>query len=85
MRPCVYAGVVGLESFEPFVSRLENLDDEILEEAAASVPPEWYEGRTDELRALIQTLAGRRSRVASMILQLQQSPRQPFPSWRNHA
>lgn len=85
MRPCVYAGVVGLESLEPFVSRVENLDDEILEEAAASVPPEWYQGRTDELRALIQTLSERRSRVARMILQLRQSPRQPFPSWRNNA
>ena len=85
MRSCVYADVIGLESFEPFLSRIENLDAEILEEAAASVPPEWYEGRTDELRELIQTLTERRSRVARMILQLQQSPRQPFPSWRNNA
>ena len=85
MRLCVYAGVVGLESFEPFLSRLENLDANTLEDAAVSVPPEWYEGNTDELRALIGALADRRKRVAPLIAELQQSPKQPFPSWRNNA
>jgi hypothetical protein len=85
MRPCVYSGVVGPESFEPFLSRLEQLSDDLLEEAAASVPPEWYEGRTDELRELIETLADRRSRVARMIFEAQESPRQLFPSWSTHA
>ncbi len=85
LRPRVYAGVVGPESFEPFLGRLEHLDEEILEDAAASVPPEWYEGRTDEMRALVRMLADRRRRVARMICEVQQSPRQLFPSWRNHA
>ena len=85
LRPCVYAGVVGLESFEPFLSRLEHLDEEILEQAAASVPPEWYQGRTEELSELIQTLAHRRRRVAPMIAQLRHSAKQPFPLWRNDA
>jgi len=85
MRSCVYGGVAGLESFEPFVSRIEHLDEEILEEAAASIPPEWYEGRTDELSELIRTLGSRRRRVAQLILEMQRSPRQPFPSWRSDA
>lgn len=83
-RLCVYAGVVGLTSFEPFLSRLENLDDDLLEEAAAAVPPEWYEGSTEELDALLRRLADRRRKVASMILACRQSPRQPFPDWRDH-
>ena len=85
MRACVYAGVVGPQSFEPFLSRLEHLDEEILEEAAASVPPEWYDGRTDDMRALLRTLADRRKRVARMIFEMRESPRQPFPSWRINA
>ena len=84
-RLCVYARVVGIESFEPFLSRLEHLDEEILEEAAAAVPPEWYEGKTDELDALLCTLAKRRSQVASMILACRQSPQQPFPDWKADA
>ena len=84
-RPRVYAGVVGPGSFEPFLSRLEHLDEEILEAAAASIPPEWYDGRTEDLQRLIQTLAERRKRVAKMICELRQSSRQTFPAWRNHA
>ncbi len=84
MQPSIYADVAGLESFEPFLTRLANLSDTVLEEAAASVPPEWYEGQTDELRALVGILAERRRRVAPMLMELQQSPKRPFPAWRNH-
>lgn len=80
----VYAEVQGLESFEPFLSRLENLEDEILEEAAAAVPPEWYEGKTEELSGLLQALDQRRRQVASLILACQKSPRTPFPAWRSY-
>ena len=59
-RLTVYSGVQGLESFEPFLGRLENLEDDFLEEAASGVPPEWYEGKTEELSALVSELARRR-------------------------
>jgi len=72
-RPAVYAGVVGLESFEPFLGRLENLAADFLEEAASSVPPEWYEGRKDELRTLLRELAERRTQVGEMIVTYQQN------------
>jgi len=84
-RLCVYEEIEGLESFEPFLSRLENLEEEVLEEAAASVPPAWYEGKTEELSELIRSLGHRRRQVASMILACQRSPRRPFPGWKNHA
>ena len=79
----VYAGVEGLESFQPFLNRLENLQDDILEEAAASVPPEWYDGRAEDLSALLQALDQRRRQVVSLILACRRSPRQPFPAWRS--
>ena len=84
-RLTVYAGVVGLESFEPFLSRLENLEEDFLEEAAASVPPEWYEGRTEDLRALLTELVRRRTRIGEMILACRQSSPKTFPQWRNNA
>lgn len=83
MQLSIYAGVVGWESFEPFLTRLANLSEEVLEEAAAAVPPEWYEGKTEELRALLSALAERRRQVAPMLWELQQSPKRPFPAWRN--
>jgi hypothetical protein len=84
-RFSVYADVVGLDSFEPFLSRLENLGDDILEDAAASVPPEWYEGKTEELSALLCELSERRRKVASMIRSCVQSEKQPFPRWKEGA
>ena len=78
----VYAGVAGLESFEPFLTRLENLEEDFLEEAAASVPPEWYEGRTEDLRALLAELGRRRAKVGEMILACRESSPKTFPQWR---
>jgi hypothetical protein len=82
-RPAVYAGVSGLHSFEPFLTRLSHLDCEILEEAAARIPPEWYEARVDDLGALVQALWERRNRVASLILECRQAKNNPFPSWKS--
>ncbi|MCZ6491728.1 MAG: phosphatidylinositol kinase [Acidobacteria bacterium] len=84
-RLSVYEKVVGLDSFEPFLGRLEHLTEDFLEEAAASVPPEWYEGKTEELRALIGKLAERRTKVARLIRACRQSARQPFPGWSDNA
>ena len=83
-RPAVYAGVVGLESFEPFLGRLENLSDDFLEDAASSIPPEWYKGRTEELSALLSQLANRRTMISEMILACGDSTSRPFPNWRTN-
>ncbi|MBI3894748.1 MAG: phosphatidylinositol kinase [Acidobacteria bacterium] len=82
-RLSVYAEVAGLESFEPYLSRLESLDDDLLEEAAASVPPEWYAGDTEELGGLLRALASRRRKVAALLMALRNLPKRPFPNWRD--
>jgi len=84
-RPAVYAEVVGLESFEPFLGRLENLSQDFLEQAASSVPPEWYEGKTDELRELLSELVERRTQVGQMILACRHNAPNTFPLWRQNA
>ncbi len=84
-RALVYSGVAGMESFQPYLGRLENLEEDFLEEAAATVPPEWYEGSTEELCRLLNELAKRRNLVAGMILACRDSAPQSFPNWRSHA
>ena len=76
--------VRGLESFEPYLERLENLADDFLEDAASSIPPEWYRGGTDELRALLGELAKRRTMVAEMIIACRELASRPFPNWRSN-
>ena len=77
----VYAEVRGWESFEPWLSRIENIDPSILWELAETVPPEWYGSALDELERLIEQLIKRRSVVRDLIEMFRTSSREPFPKW----
>lgn len=78
---CVYEEVRGWESFEPWLSRLEHLDDNVLWNIAESVPPEWYEGEWHKLEEMLDNLLRRRKRVRELVRQFAASSRQPFPKW----
>jgi hypothetical protein len=80
-RQRVYAGVRGWPSFEPWLERLENLPPRALDEAAAAVPPEWYNHDTDAMTRLLEQLDRRRRRVRELITAVKNSSRQPFPNW----
>jgi hypothetical protein len=80
-RHRVYGGVRGLQSFEPWISRIEGLEAAALEEAASAIPPEWYGGDQDALERLLEQLLRRRHRVRELILSAWKSAAQPFPNW----
>jgi hypothetical protein len=84
-RRLVYGDVQDLQSFQPYIDRLKHLDCGFLEDAAASIPPEWYDGDTDALCGLITILTDRRSSVADMLTECCESSPQYFPSWRGNA
>src|SRR5579863_1913001 len=80
-RHHVYDGVAGMESFEPWLVRLENqITERVLGEEAAQIPPEWYAGDWNELERLLERLYGRRQRVREMLLSARNSGREPFPN-----
>ena len=67
-HPCVYDAIQGIESFEPWLQRLErNIDKRWLEEVADEIPPEWCPGDVNILPALIARLERRRSLVAELL------------------
>ena len=78
----VYAGVRGWESFEPALSRLEQMSESAVWRCAEVVPPEWYAADATALEKLLQTLLRRRARLRELIADFRQSSRQPFPNWR---
>ena len=80
-RNCVYEGVTGWESFEPWLSRVEGLKEEVLGAIAEQIPTEWYGGDPADLQRLLEGLAGRRKRVRDMLLAFRDSSRSPFPRW----
>ena len=80
-RNLVYAGVTGWSSFEPWISRVESMDERTLWEIAESVPPEWYGGDTTVIERLMERMLHRRGRVRELIAAFRDSDRQPFPKW----
>ncbi len=81
LRNQVYAGVTGWDSFEPWLSRIENLRADLLWDCASLVPPEWY-GDWDDMERLVTALLQRRSLVRRLIGEFRLSSRAPFPNWR---
>jgi hypothetical protein len=83
LRHRVYEQVTGMDSFEPWLGRVEQrMGLEVLGEIAEEIPPEWYNYQLDELGQLLARLDQRRTRVRELILQARDSGRQPFPNWK---
>jgi hypothetical protein len=80
-RNRVYERVTGWSSFEPWLSRLETLDETKVWAIAEAVPPEWYGGDLSEIERLIEQLLRRRGRVRELIDAFRRSDRAPFPNW----
>lgn len=78
-----YAGVTGWDSFEPWLSRIEKLREDVVWQIAEQVPPEWYGGEWETLEKLLETLLRRCSRVPELITDFRKSSRQPFPAWED--
>jgi len=77
----VYRQVTGWESFEPWLTRIENMAPETIWQVAESIPPEWYGGDQAELETLVEKLLARRSRIRELIGAFWKSDRRPFPKW----
>ena len=80
-RNQVYARIRGWDSFEPWLSRVEQFPPDQLWKVAEEVPPEWYGGDPQTIERLMESLLQRRQRVRELIGQFRHSDRQPFPLW----
>jgi hypothetical protein len=82
-RNRVYEGVTGMESFAPWLERLESrITQGVLDDFSREIPPEWYGDDLDALYAVLEQLLRRRKRVPEQLLDARKSYRQPFPNWR---
>jgi hypothetical protein len=82
-RQHVYQSVTGMDSFEPWLARLESqISERVLGEEASQIPPEWYGGDWGALEQLIERLYRRRQRVRELIFSARNSGREPFPNWK---
>jgi hypothetical protein len=82
-RHRVYEAVTGIESFEPWLSRVESrITETVLEEIASAIPPEWYNSDQDALEKLLEQLLRRRKLVRDLVVSAWKSSAQPFPNWK---
>ncbi len=81
-RNRVYEGVTGMQSFGPWLERLEKrVTERVLADVAGEIPPEWYADDYDAVMRLLEQLLRRRTRVPELLLSARSSNRQPFPYW----
>jgi hypothetical protein len=81
-RNVVYQQVRGIESFEPWLGKLESeigLQD--LWDIAETIPPEWYESNSGALRRLLEQLDARRYRVRELLFASRRASPYVFPNW----
>lgn len=81
-RNRVYEGVTGMESFAPWLERLEQrVTERVLDEISREIPSAWYEDDFDALLRMLEQLNRRRARVPDLLLLAKTSNRRPFPNW----
>src|SRR5271166_3028662 len=82
-RNRVYDGVIGMDSFAPWLERLEKqISERMLAELAEEIPPAWYEDDYDAVLRVLEQLYKRKRRVEELIWSAKSSNRQPFGSWK---
>jgi len=83
VRARVYESVRGMDSFAPWLARLEKkITEPVLDEIGKEVPPEWYGCDQDAFYRLLDHLLRRRKLVPDLIVAAKNTYRNPFPKWK---
>jgi hypothetical protein len=82
-RHLVYESVRGIDSFEPWLARVETkMTEKFFQELFGEIPPEWYNFDPGPLERLLEQLLRRRKLVRELIVSAWQSSARPFPNWK---
>jgi hypothetical protein len=80
-RRTVYEGVMSINDFDPWLTRVLNFPAEVLDVALRQIPPEWVADDEALLERLLERLMRRRKRIADLLIDCRQAPGNPFPRW----
>jgi hypothetical protein len=68
-RHRVHESVRGIESFEPWLSRVETtIEEKALDEVSSEIPPEWFDCDMDALHRMLEQLMRRRKIVRELLI-----------------
>lgn len=90
LRRCVYEDVKGWDDFEPWLTRIEQMDPNVIERFFLDVPRGWcgYESAEiaeSQLEKLYTQVVARRKRVRDLLLAVKRGSPGPFPNWVERA
>ena len=82
-RHRVYEWARGIESFEPWLARIEEkMTEKVFDEIYKEIPAEWYGFETDALEKMLEHLLRRRKLVRELVVSAWRSSAQPFTNWK---
>jgi len=84
-RPSVYAAVRSLDDFQPWLDRIVDFPEEVIDDAVKQTPPEWVAGDDDALHRLLEQLMRRRRRLPDLLREAARGRSSPFVNWRESA
>lgn len=79
---CVYEAVTGWDSFEPALTRAEEMSSDAIWECVVGLPEEWHGADYEGLERLVEELSRRRRLIRRLISIFRESTRSPFPNWQ---
>lgn len=77
----VYQRVTGWESFEPALTKAEEMSCDAIWNCCADIPKEWYDEDVEGLERLLDNLYMRRRMIRQLVNIFRESDRNPFPNW----
>ncbi len=80
-RRSVYAKVRSLDDFEPWLSRLMSLPEDVIDRAMRRIPPEWIGADEAALERMLERLLDRRKRIPEFLHACRNATGNPFPLW----
>jgi hypothetical protein len=82
-RRMVYEKVRSIDDFDPWLSRVINFPEEVLDRALRQIPPVWIDQDEVSLENMLDRLLRRRRRAPELIQACRDAPGSPFPQWQS--
>jgi hypothetical protein len=82
-RPLVYQNLRGWDNLRPWLDRIVNFPEIVIDDALRQLPLEWLENDSDKLYALLEKLMARCKNVPDLIEECIRKRSQVFPQWRS--
>jgi hypothetical protein len=80
-RRTVYQNVRSLNDFDPWLTRVLNFPEEVLDRAMRRIPPWWIDDDDEPLQKLMEALLRRKKRIPELMHECRGAPGNPFPRW----